>query len=614
MCGIAGWVGQNGIEAGEERVREMSLSLALRGPDGEGLERFDGVVLAHRRLSIFDLSSAGSQPMLSPDGKLAVVFNGAIYNFRELKGELEGRGYQFRSQTDTEVLLHGYREWGIERLLDRMRGMFAIGLWDEERKTLWLMRDRLGVKPLHFFVAHGEIGFASTARALRATGWVSEVNAEAVGDFLQRGYVSDGRSIWQGAEKLRAAELLEWREGEIRSRRQYWQPSVISGPGPSFEEAVEETERLLLQAVKRRLDADVPVGSLLSGGIDSGLVCWAISKLGGDITAFTVGTAGDAGDETEDARLTAKRLGIRHQVIELTSGEAPRIGELIEAYGEPFAVASAMGMLKVSRAVRKEATVLLTGDGGDDVFLGYPEHRACWIAQRLARQVPEPAGPWLRALANGLPPVGLARRVRTLLLLATRGVAGVQQTQDRHGFYRQQGLFGERLQNRPAPELAVQDSLAAGRNLVAEFLDYDRQMRFTGEYMTKVDGGTMRHALEARSPFLDQDLWEFAGRLPVEIRMRGGELKAVLRALARKHLGERTAAGKKRGFTIPVERWMAGDLRPQALAAFEDSALARGGWVKAEAVREQLRAGEETLPVQLWYLFVLENWMKAEGL
>ena len=612
MCGIAGWAGSG--PGGFTAVERMSESLAGRGPDGAGMERFSGAVLGHRRLSIFDLSEAGRQPMMSPDGKLAVVFNGAIYNFRSLRAELEARGYQFRSQTDTEVLLHGYREWGIEALLERLRGMFAIGLWDEERRTLWLVRDRLGVKPLHFAVANGEIAFASTARALRATGRVSEINAEAVGDFLQRGYVSDGRSIWQGAEKLRAAELLEWREGQVRSRRQYWQPPVIAGQGPSFEEAVEETERLLLQAVKRRLDADVPVGALLSGGIDSGLVCWAIGKLGGDITAFTVGTAGDPGDETEDARLTAQHLKIRHRVIELTGEVAPGIEELIEAYGEPFACGSAMGMLAVSRAVRQEATVLLTGDGGDDVFLGYPEHKACWIAQGLARRVPGSAGPLMRGLAGMMPAMGVARRARTLLLLASRGVAGVQQTQDRYGFYREKGLLGERLRERPAPELAAEDSLEGGRNLVAEFLDYDRQMRFTGEYMTKVDGGTMRHALEARSPFLDQDLWEFAATLPVEMRLRGGELKAVLRALARKHLGERTAAGKKRGFTIPVRRWLAGGLRGQAEVAFADSALGKGGWLRPEAVLKQLRGEQGEMPLELWYLFVLESWMKREGL
>ena len=308
-------------------------------------------------------------------------------------------------------------------------------------------------------------------------------------------------------------------------------------------------------------------------------------------------------------RAAAQHLGLRHQVIELTSGDAPGIDELIAAYGEPFACASALGMLQVSRAVRREATVLLTGDGGDDVFLGYPEHRACWVAQRLARKLPLAMGPQLRALAGSLP----AGKARTLLLLASRGVAGWQQTQDRYAFYQRGGMLGERLRAVAVPELAVEDSLAGGRRLVEGFLDYDRRMRFTGEYMTKVDGGTMAHALEARSPLLDQDLWEFAGRLPVEVRMRGGELKAVLRALARKHLGERTAGGKKRGFTIPVGRWMAGSLRPQVDAAFADSVLAREGWIQADAVRAALKGYPAEVPLQLWYLFVLESWMRAEG-
>lgn len=612
MCGIAGWAGAQN-EVGEKSVSSMLHSLRLRGPDGEGTERFGAAVLGHRRLSIFDLSQAGRQPMMSPDGKLAVIFNGAIYNFRSLRIELEARGYQFRSQTDTEVLLHGYREWGINELLKRMRGMFAIGFWDEDRRTLWLIRDRLGVKPLHYTVQNGAIAFASTARALREAGWVSEVDPLAAAEFLQRGYISDQRSIWQGAQKLGAAEILEWRDGEIRSKREYWRPpGITASGGPTFDEAVEETERLLLKAVERRLDADVPVGSLLSGGIDSGLVCWAIAKLGGDITAFTVGTAGDESDETADATAAARKLGIRHRVIQVTGNDAPDINELIMAYGEPFACASALGMLKVSRAVRKEATVLLTGDGGDDVFFGYPEHRAMWVAQRLAQRVPAFAGPLMKTLADVLPSMGAAKRARTLLLLASRGVAGWQQTQDRFAFYRDQSILGDRLRGIDVPELPVDDSISGARHLVEQFVDYDRHMRFTGEYMTKVDGGTMQHALEARSPFLDQDLWEYAATLPVEVRMRGGELKAVLRELARKRLGERTARGQKRGFTIPVSRWMAGELREQVDEAFADSILGKQGWIHPKAVRDQLAAsrGAET-PLQLWYLFVLESWMKA---
>src|SRR5262252_3603663 len=292
MCGIAGTAGRKG-RAEARTVRTMIEALARRGPDGEGLELWPSAVLGHRRLAIFDLSELGRQPMLSPDGKLGVVFNGAIYNFKALRRELEGRGYAFRSATDTEVLLHGYREWGIEGLVRRLRGMFAFGLWDEEGRLLHLVRDRLGVKPLAYAVNQNGLFFASTPRALRDAGIVGEIDDQAVAEFLQFGYVTDARSIYRGVAKVPAASIVTWRD-ETLTTTQYWSPT----PPPiesavSFEEALEETERRFLEAVALRLQADVPVGVLLSSGIDSSLVCWAVAKLGADITDFTVGVPDD---------------------------------------------------------------------------------------------------------------------------------------------------------------------------------------------------------------------------------------------------------------------------------------------------------------------------------
>jgi asparagine synthase (glutamine-hydrolysing) len=261
--------------AAEKDVRAMTDALARRGPDAEGIESWDGATLGHRRLSIFDLSDAGRQPMLSPDGRVGVVFNGAIYNFPELRRELEGRGHVFRTRTDTEVLIHGYRAWGIDALLPRLRGMFAIGLWDAAARTLYLVRDRLGVKPLLYTVRDGRLAFASTARALRQAGAASEIDPGAVAEYLEFGYVTDDRSIYRGVAKVPAATVLEWRDGRMRMRT-YWQPPAHMDFAGTFDDAVAETRRLLLQAVERRLQADVPVGALLSGGIDSSLVCWAM--------------------------------------------------------------------------------------------------------------------------------------------------------------------------------------------------------------------------------------------------------------------------------------------------------------------------------------------------
>lgn len=618
MCGIAGLVtsatGYGG--AAEERVREMVQALARRGPNGEGVEVWPSAVLGHRRLSIFDLSDAGRQPMMSPDRTVSVVFNGAIYNFLELRAELEERGYQFKSHTDTEVLIHGYREWGLDKLVARLHGMFAFGLWDDRAGKLFLVRDRLGVKPLIYAVRDGQLAFASTVRALRSGGFVEELDDQAVAEFLEFGFVTDDRVIYRGAFKVPAASIVEWSNGTLRTR-EYWSPPTAqtsSAATPSFAEAVEETERLFLRAVEMRLHADVKVGALLSGGVDSSLVCWAISKLGGDVTAFTIGTPNDPWDETADARATAQKLGISHQVLELSADDAPDVSELVAAYGEPFACASALGMLRVSRAVAPSATVLLTGDGGDDVFLGYPEHRHFWLAEKLARSLPGAgAGVW-SALRESFPKSGALRRAASFLDYTTGGLGAVAATHDGLPVYQQHGMLGERLAGVSITQRKISWSLDSGRQLLSDFLAYDRRMRFVGEYMTKVDGATMYHAVEARSPFLDQQLWEYAAALPYDLRLKRGQLKAVLRELARRKIGEQVASGRKRGFGVPVQRWIVGRWRAAVEESLRDSVLDREGWINSSKALVQLEraASSGWSPKQLWYIFVLESWLRNE--
>ena len=596
----------------------MLSTLTRRGPDGEGLEVWpsDGgtaAVLGHRRLAIFDLSDAGRQPMLSPDSSIGIVFNGAIYNFRELRVELEAQNYKFKSHTDTEVLIHGYDAWGLDRLLEKIRGMFAFALWDDRKRTLFLVRDRLGVKPLFYSAQNGQIAFASTARALRAGGLADQIDDLAIADYLEFGYVTDNRSIYRGVSKVAAATVVEWSAGEVKTL-EYWQPPVPSSTQPSFAEAVEETERLFVRAVERRLFADVPVGSLLSGGVDSSLVCWAIAHLGGDVTAFTVGTPGDPADETADATDTAKRLGIRHQVLELSGDSEPNIDELVSAYGEPFACASALGMLRVSKAVRGSATVLLTGDGGDDVFLGYPEHRHLWLAQKLARSLPGFVANGWRGNREKFPQVGSLKRLSSFLNYSTGGLGAVACAHDGLPSYERYGILGERLAGVSVAQRSIEWSNQSGRNVLAEFLEYDRGNRFVGEYMTKVDGATMFHSLEARSPFLDQDLWEFAAGLSFETRLHGGKLKSVLRTLAHQKLGERVSRGRKRGFTIPVQRWLVGRWRNALTELLQTSILDREGWINSGAALDRLAAAAEEgrAPNQLWYIYVLESWLRHE--
>ena len=614
MCGITGLAGSFEREQGADQVAAMVDAVAHRGPDSSGIDSWSNCILGHRRLAIFDLSELGHQPMVYADRRYGIVFNGAIYNFHDLRHELQARGYSFKSETDTEVLLAGYDAWGIDDLVKRLRGMFAIGLWDDRGQKLLLVRDRLGVKPLVYAINGGSIAFASTITALKAGGFAGDIDDKALLEYLEFGYVTDDRAIYQNVAKLPAASILEWSNGKAEVR-EYWQPPEVNeSSSPSFDEAVEETERLFVQAVERRLQADVPVGALLSGGVDSSLVCWAIAKLGSNVTAFTVSTPGDPFDESADARATASQLGIRHRVLPLVSDETASLADLTNAYSEPFACASALGMLRVSKAVRSEATVLLTGDGGDDVFLGYPEHRNFWMAQKLAAKMPDAAASLWIQCRESFPRRGMLKRLGSLLDYSSGGLGAVACAHDGLPVYQQNNLLGDRLRDVTVDQRSIEWSRVSARDLLQNFLRYDRKTRFVGEYMTKVDGATMFHALEARSPFLDQDLWEFAATLPFEVRLRQNKLKAVLRELARRKLGERVSTGRKRGFSIPVQRWVAGQWREMMRGLMSNSVLDEQGWIKSDNVIKQLDRAAESgwAPNQLWYLLVLELWLRKE--
>src|SRR4051794_41137109 len=292
MCGIAGYVSDRRPDELLGCVRLMVTSLAGRGPDSEGIEEWPGAVLGHRRLAILDLSDAGRRPMLSDDGQIGIVFNGCIYNFQDIRAELESYGHRFRSNCDTEVLVRGYEQWGADSLVTRLRGMFAFGIWDNRQRKLTLVRDRLGVKPLVYTETGRGVAFASTVTALRDANLAGDIEPAAVLEFLEFDWVTEDRTIFQGVHKVPAATILEWNDGFV-SQRCYW---TLPEPGSrqiSFEKAVEEAEALLLESAKLRLISDVPVGALLSGGVDSALICWAMTKVGANVKAFTIGTTGD---------------------------------------------------------------------------------------------------------------------------------------------------------------------------------------------------------------------------------------------------------------------------------------------------------------------------------
>jgi len=613
MCGIAGVVCAN--DSAEMAVRSMLSSMARRGPDGEGVHHWPQAVFGHRRLAILDLSPAGAQPMLSPDGTIGIVFNGCIYNFLEIRQELERLGRRFRSQCDTEVLIEGYLEWGIDRLVARLRGMFAFAIWDDPKQILTVVRDRLGVKPFVYSAASGIFAFASTVEALRAAGFTGAIDPQSALELLDLGYVTDRRSIYDGVTKLPPATILEWRGGEIRERCYWAPPHADNDSAMTFEDAVARTEDLLIESVRLRLVSDVPVGALLSGGIDSTLICWALARLNADVEAFTVGTPGDPEDESVAATDIARRLGIRHSVVPVAADEPPPLDELVEAYSEPFASTSALGMLRVSRAVRPKATVLLTGDGGDDVFLGYSFFHNAWRAEQLARRLPASAPSIWRAVRPLVRRAGGLRRAANFLDYAVGGVGAYARVRIGIPYFEERSMFGERLRGRTVVHREIPASFSSAQNLTSDVLRFQWRMHFLSEFLVKVDAGTMYHSLEARSPLLDQNVWEFAAAIPPRLHFHGGQYKAILREIVRRRVGHSVAFRPKQGFTIPVEKWLASRWSRRLDDLKNDSLLVRDGWMNgpalSRAVDDAVAAGE--MPKQLWYAFVLEQWLRRHA-
>jgi len=489
--------------------------------------------------------------------------------------------------------------------------MFAFAVWDDRSRELFLVRDRLGVKPLVYALRGTTIGFASTVRALRAAGFGGALDPQAVIDFLEWGVVPEQRTIYRGLAKLPPASIGHWRNGELVIRR-YWEPPDAEPTRRiSFTDAVDQAEQLLLAAVRRRTRADVAIGALLSGGVDSALVCWALSQVGSEIKCFTYAAPGKPEDESADAVQTAQELGIPLTVLHAEDSH-DEWADFEAAYAEPFACGSALGMLRLSRAAHQAVTVLITGDGGDDVFLGYPHHRFLYQAQRLARNTPRVLARLAIQAGLGTPSKGPARRARNFAGYVAGGLGAFLRARPQARYFAWRGLLGPRLREFSPSSQSVPITPGAGRSVLDDYLGYARAHQFVAEYLTKVDGATMYFGLEARSPFLDHALWEFAAALPYSLRLRTGALKAVLREVARRRIGERVAAGPKRGFEVPIGAWLLGKWRRRSEELLEDSLLASGGWLEARRLLELTR--EEPVPeLNLWYAVVLEAWLRRES-
>ncbi len=620
MCGIAGMFMFDPTRPMDARVlASMTDVLAHRGPDGRGLHIDGPVGLGHRRLSIIDLAT-GAQPLGNEDGSVVTVFNGEIYNFRDLRAELESRGHQFRTKTDTEVLVHGYEEWG-EHLPEHLRGMFAFAIWDRGRRRLLLARDRLGIKPLHYSTIGGRgVAFGSEVKAVVEHPDVSRAwRRDAVDAYLALQYVPTPMTIFSDVHKLPPAHVLVAEDGQVRLRR-YWS-LTFPGDGDAWreEEYLERLDSLLHEAVKIRLISDVPLGAFLSGGIDSSAVVAAmVATSDAPVLTTSVGFDEQDYDEVQHARDVARHLGCEHYSRTVTPDIADLLPRLAWHLDEPFSDSSAVPTYFVSAVAREKVTVALSGDGGDELWAGYARHRV-ERAEAQARRWLGSAGSQAAARVARLLPLSIkgARSLRHLGLPPDEACA------QKHVY----GLFERGLRDRLytldfAADVREHDPLVPFRSIwascpspdpVDRALLVDVQTYLLDDILTKVDRMSMAVSLEARVPLLDHHLVEFAASVPMALKIQGGRGKHLLRRFLEGRVPKHIIDRPKQGFAAPTAEWLRGPLAPMAADLLLGHTFRARGIFSPPAVGRLWRehqSREHDHRHRLWSLLMLELWFR----
>ena len=644
MCGIAGFIlpaAELDAAELEARARRMAGAIAYRGPDAEGYwcAPDAGVALAHRRLAILDLTPAGAQPMASADGALVIVFNGEIYNFRELRAQLPAQAW--RGHSDTEVLLAAITAWGLEAALGRCVGMFAFALWDRRNRELILARDRLGEKPLYYGTSGGALLFGSELKALTAwPGWRGAIDRAALDDFTRHSCIHAPRTIYRDVRKLPAGCLLRVprdRAAEVLAidPRPYWSLQTVAAapPAPMSEpDAIARLEALLAGAVAGQMVADVPVGAFLSGGIDSSLIVALMQRASGRaVKTFSIGFNEDAYNEAHFARAVAVHLGTDHTELYVNPADAMAvIPRLAAMYDEPFADSSQIPTHLVAQLARRSVTVSLSGDGGDELFGGY--NRYFWAERiwRRMRVVPVSVRGVLGAGVRAVPPAAWdaawkwAPRKWQLVqpgdkLHKLAGLAAARNGREAYAWLIAQhrardsmvegvgnvaGAGGHALWGTPGRRLA--DDM-----MLADALGY-----LPDDILVKVDRATMATSLESRTPFLDHRVVEFAFGLPIGMKIRAGQGKWLLRQLLYRHVPQALIERPKMGFGVPIDSWLRGPLKEWAAALLEPRRLAREGFLRPAPVTaawNQHQGGRRNLQHLLWNVLMFQAWLESVG-
>lgn len=625
MCGICGFM-EPGPGVARDSLDRTALAMARsirhRGPDDQrawsDAER--GVALGHARLRILDLSEAGAQPMVSESGRYVLVYNGELYDFVELREELRGRGHRFRGESDTEVLLAAIDAWGVERALERALGMWAFAVWDRQRGELVLARDRIGKKPLYYGWVDGRFLFGSELAALHAhPGFRAEIDPDAVGFLVQYSYVPAPRSIYRGVAKLPAGSLLRVRPGQGGPSGppvSWWRLDEVVEAGArrpfegSREEAVDAFEALLGDAVERRMLADVPLGGLLSGGVDSAaIVSLMQARARGPVRTFTIGFEERSHDESEGAARVAAHLGTDHHTLVARPRDALElVPDLPSLYDEPFADTSQIPTALVARLARSQVTVALSGDGGDELLAGYDRYFKILTRWRGLGWLP--AGLRHEA-ARGLRRLAPVRAERAALALEAGNlrelfVAANARCPDPSVFV---------PAARPLPTAFSAPEAGPDVPPLSWMMWLDAALRLPESILTKVDRASMAVGLEVRCPLLDTRVVALLARMPEPWKVRRGERKWLLRRVLERHLPPDLPGRAKRGFGVPLDRWLRGPLRDWAEALLDPRALAQDELLDGPAVQavwEQHLAGRRDRRFLLWNLLVLQAWRQRD--
>ena len=617
MCGIAGVVGKRGDAIDAADVHRMCQTIVHRGPDDEGIYARGPVGLGMRRLSIIDLAG-GKQPIHNEDRSVWVVFNGEIYNFPELRGELQGRGHQFYTHSDTEVIVHLYEEMGAD-CVKKLRGMFAIALYDEKKHSLLLARDRLGKKPLHYALHQGKLLFGSEIKTILALHpELAEVDHEGLLQYFYFGYIPDPHTAFQRIRKLPAGHLMEFRDDEIKIR-QYWDvPEYGTHPAISEEECLVELERRLEEAVRIRLISDVPLGALLSGGVDSSIIVALMARTSAKpVKTFSIGFRAEQFNESEYARMVAERFGTEHHELILEPDLEETLTYLSGMMEEPFGDSSMLPTYYVCRMARRQVTVALSGDGGDELFAGYDRYLVA-----MERPKFDPLQRWLGPLyrdrIHGLIPAGMYGKNlawNASLNDRDRYLDGISFLPALH---RERDLFtpeflasAKRLQD-PLLEWQRLYDGAPAQDRLSRLLYLDTKTYLNSDILTKVDRMSMATSLEVRVPMLDHEVVEWVTSLPVEWKFRAGVRKHILKKLAER-LGIPPALlhRKKQGFQLPLVEWMRNEVKSKFWGILLEPRTLERGYFKPDAVRalidEHVR-GRRNRSGMLWRMLVLELW------